>query len=129
MGLTLVGLTNAQKGIESNETGINSKSSTVRYFPQWKEYLANFQNQNRGFAIPDKLSREINIEGEVDGSTGIMAMVWNAAVTLAVDITTFTGITAGSNAGGVYLDEVTETQTHDGWRSVSAQLSSHPLIT
>jgi hypothetical protein len=129
MGLVLVGLATAQKGIEANETGTNTRSVSVRYFPEFKAYLPNFQDQSRGFAVPDKYSREITIEAEVDGSTGLMALVLNVAATLANDVATFIAVTAGSNAGGIYLDEVTENQTREGWREVSFKLTSHPLIT
>lgn len=129
MGLTLVSLSGFQRGIESDETGVNAQSFAVRYFMQFKEFLNNYQGQFRGFAMPDKLSREVTIQGEVSGATGLMAAVWNVAVTPANDVGTFIGITAGSNAGGLYLDEVTESQEANGWRSVDMTLTSHPLIT
>ncbi len=129
MGLTLVGLTNAQKGIELAETGVNMESFEIRYFPQFKSKLNNFQGQVRGFAIPDKFTREARIAAEVDGTTGLMAAVCNVALVFANDVSAWVAVTAGSNAGGFYMDEATESQTRDGWRSVSMTFSSDPLVT
>jgi hypothetical protein len=129
MGLSLVGLTNPQRGCEAAETGINLESFECRYFPQFKDKLNNYQGQVRGFAIPDKFDREVRIQGETDGTTGIMAAVLNTATTFGNDVSTWVAISAGSNAGGFYMDEATETQTRDGWRSINISFSSNPLVT
>lgn len=129
MGLNLEGLTNAQRGCESAETGINLESFECRYFPEFKEKLKNYQGQTRGFAIPDKFSREVRIQGETDGTTGVMAISADTAFVPANDIDTFKALAAGSNAGGLYLDEATESQGREAWRSVSVTLSSDPLVT
>lgn len=129
MGLTLVNLSGYQRGIESAETGINVESFSVRYYLQFKDYLNNYQGQIQGFAGPDKFSRELNLSGEVAGGTGIMASVCYTAMTITNDVSVFVATTGGSNAGGFYMDEVTETQTRDGWRAISLKATSNPLVT
>jgi hypothetical protein len=129
MGLTLVGLTTEQRGNELAETGINLDSFSCRYFPQFKDKLSNFQGQTKGFAVTDKYSRVVTITGESSGSTGIMASTMNTAITFNNDVGTFVGVAAGTNAGGFYLDEITESQSRDGWRSISGTWSSDPLVT
>ncbi len=129
MGLSVVGLSTEQRGNELAETGVNLESFSCHYFPQFKDRLNNFQGQVKGFAIPDKYSREVTLTGEVIGATGVMVTVMNAAITFANDVGTFTGVTSGSNAGGFYLDDITESQTRDGWRSISGKWTSDPLVT
>lgn len=132
MGLTLTNLSGYQRGLEAAETGINASSFSCRYFMQFKDFVANYQGQNIGFATPDKLSREVSVDGEVSsiGSlSGLMAVYWNAAVTFGNDVGTFVAASGGSNAGGFYVDEITESQSRDGWRSISLRASSHPLCT
>lgn len=131
MGLQYTGFTTGQRGIEADETGINIKSFSVRYFPAFKDKIVNYQGQVRGWCIPDKLSREAKIAGELitNTTTGLAAAVWNVAITLANDTGLFVAVTAGSNAGGFYLDEATDDQSADGWRSLSLSLSSDPLVS
>ncbi len=128
MGLTLVVLSTEQRGNEAAETAINLDAFSCRYFPQFKDKLNNFQGQVKGFAIPDKFSREVTITGETSGSTGIMATNCNTAIVFANDVDTVKAVSAGSNAGGFYLDEFTESSSRDGWRSMSASWSSDPLV-
>jgi len=132
MANTLVSLSGFQRGIEAAETGINIESFTCRYYLQFKDKLNDYLGQIRGFAIPDKFSREVRIAGEVSsiGSlSGVMIVVCNAAFTPGNDVGTFIAVTSGSNAGGLYLDEVTESQTRDGFRSVEATFTSDPGVT
>lgn len=130
MGLSLVGVSSpVQRGIEAAETGVNLESIEVRYFHEVKERLKNYQGQTRGFALTDKFSRVVTVDGEVDGSTGLMASVGNAAATFSNDVSDFVAVTSGTNAGGFYLDEATVSQSRDGWRRVNLQYSSDPLVT
>jgi hypothetical protein len=126
---TLVSLSGFQRGIELAETGVNVESFSVRYFFEFKDYVANFEGKRRGFAIPGAFSREARMSGEVTGSTGIMATNGNTAIVFANDVSAWVGIASGSNAGGFYLDEATETQTRDGFRSFEATWTSNPEIT
>lgn len=126
MAITLVGVSSpTQRGIEAAETGINVESFSCRYYPQFKDKLNNYQGQVVGFAIPDKPSREVSVKGEVTGSaTGLMAAAFATAQTFGNDVNVF-----GTVAGGFYMDEVTEEQTRDGWRSVDFKFSNDPLVT
>jgi len=76
-----------------------------------------------GFCIPAIPSREISIKGEVTNTTGIMAAVFATALVPANDVALF-----GASAGGFYLDEATESQSRDGWRSIDTKFSSDPLL-
>jgi hypothetical protein len=129
MAVTLVGVASpVQKGCELAETGVNLESFTVEYNFEFKLKLQNFQGQTRGFAIPDKFSRILTVQGEVDAATGHMAANGNTALVPANDISTWVAVASGSNAGGFYMDSATETQTRDGWRSVNIKYSSDPLV-
>lgn len=121
MATTLVNLTGFQRGVEADETGINIARISTRYFPEYKDKIPNKSGQTRGFAVPDKLSREVSITGEVTGATGLMAATHVAAVTVANDTTEF-----GALDGTLYMDEATVTQERDGWRSLDIKLSADP---
>jgi hypothetical protein len=126
---TLVSLSGFQRGIESAETGVNVESVSCRYYYQYKDKVNDNVGQIRGFAIPDKFSREVRMSGEVTGSTGIMATNGNTAITFGNDVNTIVAVASGSNAGGFYLDEFTETQTRDGFRSFEGTWTSDPGVT
>lgn len=121
MGLTLKNLTGYQRGVELAETGINVETFEVRYFPEWKEKLPNHQNQTIGFGAPDALSREVTIQGEISGSTGLMAATHTTAVVPANDIADFDG------EGGLYMDEATVAQGRAAWKNLNMRLSGDPL--
>lgn len=129
MANTLVSLSGFQRGIELAETGVNVESFSVRYFHQFKDKVNDFSGVVRGFAIPDKFCREARMSGEVSGSTGIMASNGNTAIVFANDVSTWVAVASGTNAGGFYLDEATETQTRDGFRSFEATWSSDGSVT
>lgn len=121
MSVSYKNLSGFQRHIETDETGINVSSFSVRYFPEFKDKLQNISGQTRGFAVPDKFSREITLQGEVSGATGVMAATLTTALTLANDVAVF-----GDGTGGVYMDEVTESQARGSWRAIDMKLSSDP---
>lgn len=129
MANTLVNLAGFQRGIEIAETGVNVESVSVRYFHQFKDKVSDFSGVTRGFAIPDKFCRELRMSGEVTGATGVMASNGNTAFVPANDVSSWVAVASGSNAGGFYLDEATETQTRDGFRSFEATWSSDGSVT
>jgi hypothetical protein len=129
MANTLVSLSGFQRGIELAETGVNVESFSCRYYFQFKDTVNSFEGKIRGFAIPGSFSREVRMSGEVTGSTGIMATNGNTAIVFANDVSAIVGIASGSNAGGFYLDEFTETQTRDGFRSFEGTWTSNPEVT
>ena len=67
-------------------------------------------------------SREITLNAEVSGGSGIMAFGFTSACSVANDVATF-----GSPTGTILLDEVTESQGRSAWRAVAEKLSSKPL--
>lgn len=125
MAVQLVNLTGFQYGNGSEETGINLESFECRYFPEFKVKLQNYQNQTRGFAVPDKMSREVTVQGEISGNTGLMAATLASAITLANAVTDFG---ANAVAGGFYFDEATVSQGRSSWKALNIRLSSDPLV-
>jgi hypothetical protein len=113
----------AQRGVEFNEIGIAVKRFEVRYFPEVNDKLLNNAGETIARALSDKFSREIRVEGETTGATGVMSFAIAATCTLANDISDF-----GDGSGRVLLDDATVTQERAGWRSVSLKLSSHPQM-
>lgn len=121
--ITIVGGSGYQKGIEVGQGGINIESFEVRYFPEVDEKLAGITGESVIRAFSSKFSRDITMSGEVNAGTGAMAYTLATACTVANDVGTF-----GDGTGSILLDEVTETQSRSGWRSVSFKLSSNPLV-
>lgn len=116
--LTLVNLTGFQRGIESDETGINVSRFSVEVEPEINEWLPGKDGQARGKAVGDPMGK-LTIEGEVSGANGVMAAVFTTAFVPTNDVTYF-----GRSAGGFYLDRGTVDQERDGWRKVSTEFSS-----
>jgi hypothetical protein len=123
MGILLRNLSGFQRGVELDEVGINIESLEVRIFPEWKEKLPNKDNQTRGFAEPDAPSREVTLQGEISGATGVMAAAFGTPLVLLNDIDGF-----GSGDGDLYMDEATISQARGEWKKLSMKLSSDPLV-
>lgn len=123
MALTLIGsgISALQRGVELAETGIGVLSFEVRYFPRVNEYHENNLGERDGNVRSSVASREVNIEGEVTGATGIMAHTFLAACTVANDIADF-----GSPTGGLYAQEFTVIQARADWRKVRGRYESDP---
>lgn len=128
--LTIIGagLTGLQIGVETAITGISVRRFVCRYYLEVNAKLPNEKSETKGRIVSDKWSRDIEVEGEVTGSTGLMAatMATDITSTLANDVTTF-----APTAGLIFLDEVTETQERgaESFRSISARASSNPQLT
>lgn len=123
--LTIIGsgLTGLQRGIEIAETGVAVLSFIVRYFSYVKEDHQNNLGEVDGMVKSTLASREVTIEAEVTGATGVMAYTFLVAAVPANDIADF-----GSPTGGLYMSEATVTQSRADWRKVSIRLESHPLL-
>jgi hypothetical protein len=93
----------------------------VRYSPEINERIHDNVGETRGRAISAKFSREVTIEGEVLGSTGVMAYALAAACVPANDCNVF-----GDGTGTLFLDDATESQSRADWRKVTVKLSSNP---
>lgn len=123
--LTIIGsgLTGLQRGVELAETGVAVLTFTVRYFSYVKEDHTNNLGEVDGMVKSTLASREVTIEAEVTGATGVMAYTFLVAAVPANDIADF-----GSPAGGLYMSEATVTQSRADWRKVNIRLESHPLL-
>jgi hypothetical protein len=126
MALTYIGsgLSALQRGVELAETGIGVTSFSVRYFPRVSEYHENNLGERDGRAVSTAASREVTIEGEVTGATGVMAHTFLTACTVANDVADF-----GSPSGGLYLQEATTHQSRGDWRKVTLRYESDPGLS
>jgi len=120
--VTLVNASGYQWGVETNETGINVESHEVTYKPEQKEYLLDRVGTKIGFAVDDP-EASISVQGEVSGSSGLMAAGFTSAVTVANDHADF-----GVSSGGVYMDEVTLSQGRAAWKKFSATYTKNKSI-
>ncbi len=115
----------AQRGVETDETGINISNFSVRYYLAINEKLPSNVGEPRARALADDFSRDISLRGEVlIGGGGVLDFTIGTACSLANDTDTF-----GTGAGTILLDEATETQERAGWRSLDMRLSSDPQLT
>lgn len=121
MAIQILGGTGAQRGVEVAETGGNCESFECRYFPEVNDDLQGIGGETFLTAKSTKFSRDITLNAEVTGSTGIMAFGLATACSVANDVATF-----GDGTGSILLDEATESQGRTAWRRVSEKLSSKP---
>lgn len=118
--LTLINLSGYQRGVASDEVGINIERFDVEVEPEINDWLPGKDGQARGKAVGDPMGK-LTIEGEI-GAGGV------GSILVAVFITPFVPVNSvtyfGRSAGGFYLDRGTVSQKRDGWKSISAELSS-----
>lgn len=120
--VTLVNSSGYQHGIASGETGIEISKFVCTIAPEWKKYRMSRTNEKIGFAIaPPEL--KISLEGEIGATTGLMALNFSTAATIANAVSYF-----GSPSTGIYLDTAEVTQERDGWKGLSQELSSNAGI-
>ncbi len=125
MALTYLGTATAlQRGCENAETGVSINTFTVRYFPEVNERLQNNLGETAGRVVSTVASREVTLEAEVTGTTGVMVYTFLAACVPANDVADF-----GSPTGGLYMHEATVTQSRADWRKVNIRLESNPGLT
>lgn len=122
MAVTLVNATGYTFGVPAAETGVNVESIEFTVKPEFKEYLMNRQNEKIGYAIADP-ETEITVQGEISGTTGLMAATFASTITLANDVTEF------GSTGAIKLDEATVTISRNGWKKVSMKLSRNGNLT
>jgi hypothetical protein len=114
----------AQRGVETDETGINIAAFTVRYYLAVNEKLPSNVGEPRARALSDDFSRDISLRGEVlVGGGGVLDFTIGTDCALANDVDTF-----GTGTGSILLDEATETQERAGWRTLDMRLSSDPQL-
>jgi len=122
--ILIVGNWAGQRGVELDETGISVRAFDCLYKPFVNDRLMSNVGEPRARAVSDAFSREVTVQGEVTGATGLMAADVGVEITVANDVETFGGV----NPGSLLLDEVTETQERAGWRSINMRLSSDPGV-
>lgn len=125
MALTIIGaLSDLQRGVELPEAGIGCRSFECRTFPAVQEDHTDNLGEVDGRVVSTIPSTEVTIEGEVTGTTGVMAFTFLTDCTVANDVDSF-----GGGTGLMLLQEATETQTAGGWRTVRLRLAAHPNLT
>lgn len=123
MAATKVNLDNMAYGVPEDETGIQIDNFEQAFRFRKKEEVLNRTGGTRGVVYVDPRA-EISLDGEVDGTTGIMTAALGAAITLA-NLLDGHGITAGN----VYVDEVTRTLNRDALSRIAMSATRYPLIT
>jgi hypothetical protein len=123
MAVTLVNLTGFQHGVNADETGISIESFRARVAPEFKNFALNKTGEKRGFAVA-AAELTVSIEGEVIGNTGVMAAILTTATTIANSTAYF-----GAPTTGKYLDSAEVTETRDGFKRVSLELSANAGVT
>jgi hypothetical protein len=114
----------AQRGVETDEVGINIATFTVRYYLAVNEKLPSNVGEPRARALASDFSRDITLRGEVlVGGGGVLDFTIGTDCALANDVDTF-----GTGTGSILLDEATETQERAGWRTLDMRLSSDPQL-
>lgn len=119
--VTVLGTGNAQYGVEVPETGGSIKTFTVRYFLEIDVPILDNVGEIRGRVKSNKVSREVTLEFEVTGATGIMAFGFLTACVPANDVQDF-----GDGTGTLLMQEVTVTQQRAEWRMGNIKLLSNP---
>ena len=128
------GATGMQKGVENAETGIKVESI------EWsindpKEYSFDRYGGHDGFAHGFNPSVEITVSGEVsDENSGVPIAQFGTAITFSNETNcaltdsdaTFANV---ANTGGFYPEEITFSESRDGFRSMTIRTISHPEIT
>lgn len=122
MPLTILPTTGNYAGAKygvPNEVGINIERFVCRYYPEVNEVIPNYVGNTMLRVVSDRMSRDIQIEGEVLHNTGIMLFTVATVLTFANAVSHF-GIVGGS----FYFDEATVTASRKGWLSVSLKVSA-----
>lgn len=123
--LTLIGVTSPSfRGVNVAEVGINCSKFSLECEPEVNDWLAGITGEAIGKAVSAIPMGRLTIEGEITGSTGIMAASFGTAMVPANSVTRF-----GRSAGGFYMNRATTDVDRDGWNRVSCEFESRPLVT
>lgn len=114
------GWENAQRGVETDEIGMNIRRFECRYYLAVNEKLQNNAGEPRARSMSDDWSRDITIEGEMIGPVPY-------SIATACEVANDTDI-LGTGAGDIFIDELADNQERGGWRSWTGRFSSDPLI-
>lgn len=128
-----------QRGVANAETGIRIDTfETAGNNP--REYAYNEEGQSIGFAHNIDPNLTFTVSGEISGSTGLAAIVFGAAITLAnvnsarLGATNMDGVTEASfwgidDAGDVLLESVSISEGRTAWKILNFTATRHPLIS
>jgi hypothetical protein len=117
----------AQRGVETDEAGINIAAFSVRYYLAVNEKLPSNVGIPRARALADDFSRDITLRGEtLVGGGGVLDFTIGTACVLNNDVNTFSQGTGPH--GDILFDEATESQERAGWRTLDMRLSSDPEL-
>lgn len=119
--LSILGGSGYGRGVEAAETGGNCESFEVRYYPEVNEDLQGIGGEVFLTAKSQKFARDITGNIEVNAGTGWAAFTLTTACSFANDVATY-----GDGSGTILLDEATETQNRNAWRSIAVNASSKP---
>ena len=124
MNITLVNLTGFKPGVQQDEIGINIKTFKTTVEPEFKNFADAKDGTHRGFGVAP-MKKVVTMDGEVTGSTGLMAATASVAFAPANSSAYF-----GAPTTGLYLDkgDVTEDREGGKWQDVSVELSAHAGI-
>lgn len=123
MSVTLKNSSGYSFGVATDETGIKVATFTRRYAPEFKEPRHGLQNLIEGWAIGD-IQADITIEGEINATTGVMAIVATTAFAPSGDVTEF-----GFSTGGFYMNSAEVREERGGWKSVTVELQANAGVT
>jgi hypothetical protein len=122
--LTLIGVSSpTYRGVNTAETGINCSRFSLEVEPEVNDWLPGITGEAIGKAVSTIPMGRLTIEGEITGSTGVMAAVFGTAFVPANSVTRF-----GRSAGGFYMNRATTDIDRDGWNRVSCEFESRPLV-
>lgn len=124
MAVTLKNSSGYKFGVETDETGIKVARFNRRYEPEFKEFRHGLQNLIEGAAIGD-LQCTITIEGEINNTTGVMAITATAYFTPAGDVTEF----GYSSTAAFLLNSAEVTEGRGEWKTVMVELQGNAGLT
>jgi hypothetical protein len=119
-GLTLINLSGFLPGVAADETAINVKTFKTVVEPEFRNVIPGKNGAGRGFVCAP-MKKNVTIDGEVTGSTGVMAAVIGTAFTPANSSAYF-----GAPTTGLYLlkGEVEESREQGECAKMSAEFEA-----
>jgi len=119
-GLLLTNLTGFLPGVQADEGGINIKSFKTAVEPEFSNVIPGKNGAGRG-RVQAPMKKNVTIDGEVTGSTGVMAAVLGTAFVPANSSAYF-----GAPTTGLYLQkgDVEESRESGALVAMSAEFEA-----
>jgi hypothetical protein len=124
MAVTLKASSGYSFGIAADETGVKLARRSARYEPEFKVYRHGLQDLIEGVAIADLKCTE-TIEGDINNSTGVMAMTATDYMTPTGDVTEF----GFSTTTKFLMNSAEITEERGAWKSVSIEREAFAGLT